>query len=61
MNQALNAGLALSSYDRLALQGMTGRVDPALVLLVSRLLEEAAIDLCREQYLDLHFPEPFRP
>ncbi len=57
----MNTGLALSCYSRLALQGMTGRVDPAFILLVSRLLEEPVADLCREQYQDLHFPEPFRP
>jgi geranylgeranyl pyrophosphate synthase len=56
VNQALNAGLALSSYGRLALQDTTGRVDPAVILLVDRLLEEAVVDLCRGQYLDLHFP-----
>ncbi len=38
VNQALNAGLALFSYGRLALQGMTSRVDPAVILLVDRLL-----------------------
>jgi geranylgeranyl pyrophosphate synthase len=56
VNQALNAGLALSSYGRLALQDMASRVDPAVILLVYRLLEEAVVDLCREPYLDLHVP-----
>jgi geranylgeranyl diphosphate synthase type I len=56
VNQALNAGLALSSDGRLAPQDLTGRADPAVIPLVYRLLEEAAIDLYRKQYLDLHVP-----
>ena len=57
VNQALNVGLALSAIGRLALQGMTGRVDTALILLVERRLEEAVVDLCRGQYQDLDFLE----
>ncbi len=57
VNQALNAGLTLSCYGRLALQGVVGQVDPAIILLIYRVLEEAVIDLCRGQYLDLDFQE----
>lgn len=56
VDQAINGGLALSCYARLALHGMVERgVSPGTVLQVHRLLEETVIDLCRGQYLDLDF------
>ncbi len=61
VNQALNAGLALSSYGRLALQDTTGRVDPAVILLVYRLLEEAVVDLYRDSIWISTSRGPVRP
>jgi geranylgeranyl diphosphate synthase, type I len=47
--QALNAGLALSCYARLALQSL----EPALARRVQAILERAVLDLCEGQHLDL--------
>ena len=50
VNQALNGGLALSCYARLALSGLAhGYVE------THRLLEKAVIELCRGQYMDIEF------
>lgn len=50
-DQALNGGLALSCFARLALH-VNGDGSPPEV---HRVLEWAVIDLCRGQYMDLHF------
>jgi len=56
VDQAINAGLALSSYARLALHGMAEQgVSPGTFLEIQRLLEHTVIDLCRGQYLDIHY------
>ncbi len=55
VDQTLNAGLSLSGYGRLAIQGMLGLIDPSTILVVERELEHAVIDLRRGQYMDLHF------
>jgi geranylgeranyl diphosphate synthase type I len=56
VDQAINAGLALSCYARLALHGMLERgVSPGTFLEIQRLLERTVIDLCRGQYLDIHY------
>lgn len=56
VDQALNAGLTLSAYSRLAFHGMLAAGSPAeLTLRVDDLLERGVIDLCRGQYMDLHF------
>lgn len=57
-NQAINAGLALSCYSRLAAQRLSilGH-SSAITLKVLNVLENAVIDLCRGQYLDLSFME----
>ena len=58
MDQAINAGLALSSYSRLALLGMVEQSVPSsIVTEVYRLLERTVIDLCQGQYLDLHLQQ----
>jgi geranylgeranyl diphosphate synthase, type I len=48
-DQALNAGLALTCYARLALH----RLEPEPALRVQEILERAVVDLCQGQYLDL--------
>lgn len=56
VDQAINAGLALSCYARLALHGMAERgVSPGTFHEIQRLLEHTVIDLCRGQYLDIHY------
>jgi geranylgeranyl diphosphate synthase type I len=58
VDQAINAGLALSCYARLALLGMAERpVSPGTFLEIQRLLEHTVIDLSRGQYLDIHFQQ----
>lgn len=60
-NQAINAGLQLSAYARLALQEVL-TVDGTrhdLVAVLSRLLERAVLDLCEGQYLDLAMESTF--
>ena len=52
-DQAINAGLALSCYGRLALQRMT--IPKTQVLAIHSLLERAVINLCWGQYHDLSF------
>ncbi|GAH42784.1 unnamed protein product, partial [marine sediment metagenome] len=55
-DQAINAGLALSSHARLALHRLTLRNVPAeKVLGISSVLENAVIDLCHGQYMDISF------
>ena len=55
-DQAINAGLILSSYARLALHRLTLRNVPAAkVLRISSVLENAVIDLCHGQYMDISF------
>ncbi len=57
-DQAINAGLTLSSYGRLALQGMLeAGASAELVLSVDQIMEQAVIELCRGQYMDLNFPQ----
>ncbi len=56
VDQAINAGLALTCYARLALHGMAGEgVSQGAILGVHRLLEETVLELCRGQHLDLHY------
>lgn len=55
-SQAINAGLALSSQARLALHRLTLRNVPASkVLGIQSVLENAVIDLCHGQYMDISF------
>ena len=55
-DQAVNAGLALSSYARLALNRLVlNDVPGGIVLGISSVLENAVIDLCRGQYMDVSF------
>ena len=55
-DQAMNVGLALSCYARLALQGTCSTCHyPHPYRRVQRALETAVIDLCHGQYLDLEF------
>ena len=52
VDQALNAGLALSCYARLALSGLDhGYVE------THRLLEQTVIELCQGQYRDIEFQQ----
>jgi geranylgeranyl diphosphate synthase type I len=53
-DQAINAGLALSCYARLALRGgPLSPLDEHHVFLAHGLLEHAVVDLCEGQYMDL--------
>ena len=62
VDQAINAGLALSCYARLALHGMAERgVSPGTFHEIQRLLEHTVIDLTRGQYLDIHFQQAMSP
>jgi geranylgeranyl diphosphate synthase type I len=62
VEQAINAGLALSCYARLALHGMVERgVPPRTFLEVQRLLEQTVIDLCKGQYMDIHYQQARSP
>ncbi len=55
-DQAINAGLALSCYARLALHGLTLRNVPnGKVLGILSVLENAVIDLCHGQHMDISF------
>ena len=55
-DQAINAGLALSSCARLALNRLTlNDVPSGIVLGISSVLENAVVDLCRGQYMDISF------
>jgi len=55
-NQAINAGLVLSSLARLALHRLTLRNVPDVkVLGIQSVLENAVIDLCHGQYMDISF------
>ncbi len=55
-DQAINAGLALSSYARLALNRLTlNDVPSGIVLGISSVLEGAVIDVCHGQFLDISF------
>jgi len=55
-DQAINAGLALSCYARLAINRLTlGNVPSGIVLGISSVLENAVIDLCHGQYMDISF------
>ncbi|MBA7695978.1 hypothetical protein ES703_104620 [subsurface metagenome] len=55
-DQAINAGLALSSHARLALNRLTlNDVPSGIVLGISSVLENAVVDLCHGQYLDISF------
>jgi len=56
VDQAINAGLALTCHARLALHGMASEVvAQGTILDVHHLLEETVLDLCRGQHLDLHY------
>lgn len=56
VDQAINAGLALTCYARLALHGMADEgVSQGTILEVHHLLEETVLDLCLGQHLDLHY------
>jgi len=58
VNQAINAGLALSCHARLAAQESKNRgISPETTLEILFALENAVINLCRGQYLDLSFGE----
>jgi len=55
-DQAINAGLALSCYARLAIHRLTLRNVPSnKVLAVSSVLENAVIDICHGQFMDISF------
>ena len=55
-DQAINAGLALSCYARLAVHRLTLRNVPnAKVLGIQSVLENAVIDLCQGQFMDISF------
>ena len=55
-DQAINAGLALSCYARLAIHRMTLRNVPSnKVLAISSVLENAVIDICQGQFMDISF------
>ena len=55
-DQAINAGLVLSSHARLALHRLTLRNVPDVkVLGIQSVLENAVIDLCHGQYMDISF------
>lgn len=54
-DQAINSGLALSSYGRLALHRLKDKGVPDSIILRScEILEKAMIHLCWGQYRDLH-------
>ncbi|MBA7606335.1 hypothetical protein ES703_13483 [subsurface metagenome] len=56
VDQAINAGFALSCYARLAIHRLTLRNVPnRKVLGISSVLENAVIDLCQGQYMDVSF------
>ncbi len=53
-DQAINAGLALSCYSRLALRGMSpDGLFEHYTFLAHGLLEHAVVELCEGQYMDL--------
>ncbi|MBA7704025.1 hypothetical protein ES703_112823 [subsurface metagenome] len=55
-DQAINAGLALSSVARLAVHRLSLRNVPAgKVLGIASVLENSVIDLCHGQYMDISF------
>jgi len=57
-DQAINAGLALSCYARLAIHRLTLRNIPSdKVLGISSVLENAVIDICHGQFMDISFVE----
>ncbi|MBA7695304.1 hypothetical protein ES703_103927 [subsurface metagenome] len=59
-DQAINAGLVLSCYGRMALHRLTLRnVLVEKVLEIQSVLENAVIDLCRGQYMDISFVDSF--
>jgi len=61
-NQAINAGLALSCFARLAVHRMRYWGYPRDVIIeVQAALEKAVLNLCRGQYLDLSFMEGRSP
>ena len=58
VDEAINVGLALSCYARLSLHGMLEhQPSPNTVLEVHRLLEQAALGMCRGQHIDLQFQQ----
>lgn len=58
VNQAINAGLALSCHARLAAQkGSACGISPETTLRILSVLENAVIHLLQGQYLDLSFGE----
>ncbi|MBA7616262.1 hypothetical protein ES703_23558 [subsurface metagenome] len=60
VNQAINAGFALSSYAHLALHRMRQRGVPSSVILeVWRELESAVIGLCQGQFMDISFMDKY--
>ena len=55
-DQAINAGFALSCYARLAIHRLTLRNVPSVkVLEIASVLENAVIDLCHGQFMDISF------
>ena len=61
-DQAINVGLALSGYARLALHGMVEQhVSLGTVLEIHRLLEQTAIDMSRGQHTGLRFQQVTSP
>ena len=60
VNQAINAGFALSAYAHLALHRMRQRGVPSIVILkVWRELENAVIGLCHGQFMDISFMDKY--
>jgi geranylgeranyl diphosphate synthase type I len=58
VNQAINAGLELSSHARLAAQrGIETGILPEKALRILNVLENAVINLCEGQFLDLSFQD----
>lgn len=56
VNQAINAGLALSCHARLAVhRGLQRGIPPETALRISSVLENAVINLCQGQFLDISF------
>jgi len=56
-NQAINAGLALSSYGRIALQSMAGLIPGVKLIRIMEVLENAVIKLCWGQFRDISMVE----
>jgi geranylgeranyl diphosphate synthase type I len=58
IDQAINAGLALSCHARLAVhRGIERGIPPETALRILYVLENAVLDLCQGQFLDISFQE----